>query len=185
MRLVTALAAALLIGLPSTSTAATPVSPASGSAFTTIDEVAFRATAAPDEPAYWFFFSAGRVFNPNRYFSVPGDGDGSSVRLDLGFLATKFDHLGDFAWSVAQVAGSDYEPASENCSVAHRFSVSFRLAPLTRRAARSDTRWVMSHHFRPYWRGFSGRRVACRPVTRTRRWCRISGFAGDSVLTGR
>ena len=60
----------------------------------------------------------------------------------------------------------------------------FRLADLPGWQARVDTRWVMAHKFRSFWRGPSWAQGVLSRVTRTRRRCKVSGFAGDSVLDG-
>lgn len=64
-------------------------------------------------------------------------------------------------------------------------SVAFRLPTMTRAQARGDTRYVMSHKFRSYWRAGYRHRVSCSLVSRTRQRCKVSMIVGDLVLSGR
>ena len=102
----------------------------------------------------------------------------------MGWLAAKFDHVGTYWWGVCPVTGPDLEIVAAGCSPPWTFAVRFRLDDLTGTRARDDARYVMANHLRSSWRGFYGRKVSCRRVTRTRRRCHVSGFAGDTVLDG-
>jgi hypothetical protein len=163
--------------------AATPVAPASGRTFTTTDTVRFTAQPGPDDGDYAFVFAASEAdYNARYVFSFGPDID--ELELDLGWLATKFDHLGVFWWGVCSVSGPDLEIVAGGCSPPSTFALRFRLDDLTATRARGDARYVMANHLRSFWRGFYGRKVSCRRMTRTRRRCHVSGFAGDTVLDG-
>lgn len=186
MRLVLVIAAVTLLLPAGTASAATPASPLSGSSFTTIDEIPFVADAVPGEPDFSFVFSAGETLNTTRYLALHGDVAPDYLNLDLGWLATKFDHIGAYSWALCpSSAPPDYTPDMSQCSPQAHFSIRFNLTPLWPADARAAARWVMNHRFRSHWRGLSGRKVSCRAVDGFEHRCRVSGFAGDSVLAGR
>ena len=188
MRLTVVTVALVLLVFTASASAASPATPAPGSAFTTTDTVTFVAQSTPDESEYVFVFSKGAVFRKTQWFALggedDGDGLGDELELDLGWLATKFDHIGTYSWALCPVAGPDQTVMTDQCSAPSTFSVRFRLPRLTSSAARSDARYVMQNKFRSYWRGFYGRSVSCARATRTRQRCKVSGFAGDAIVSG-
>ena len=140
--------------------AATPVAPASGSSFTTTDTATFTAQPAPDEGDYTFVVAAtNQFYNAGYVFSAGPDGD--DLELDMGWLATKFDHLGTYWWGVCPV-GPDLEIVVAECSPPWTFSVRFRLADLPGWQARGDTHWVMAQNSGPSGAGFPGARCPAR-----------------------
>jgi hypothetical protein len=162
--------------------AATPVAPASGSVFTTSDTATFTAQPDPDDGDYSFVFATTKAdYDAGNVSSVEQDGD--ELELKLAWLAGAVDHIGTYWWGVCPI-GPEQEIVAAGCSPAWSFALRFRLEDLTGTRARGDARYVMAQHFRSSWRGFSGRKVSCRRITRTRRRCHISGFAGDTVLDG-
>lgn len=188
MRVIVMIVTALLL-IAGPASAATPVSPTSGSVFTTGDKEKFVAESQPGEPDYLFLFSKGAALNKTEWFALggqdDGDGLGNDLRLDLGWLALKFNHIGAYSWALCPVSGPDLTPAIDQCSASSSFSVRFRLSTLTRKAARADALTVMNQRFRDYWRGGYHQRISCRRVTRTRQSCNVSVSVGDSVLWGR
>jgi hypothetical protein len=177
------LAAAILLRTASAD-AAEPLWPEPGAAYSTSDTVTFQAVPAEGEidRDYWFVFSKIADFTANQWFALGGEEH--ELEVDIGWLATKFDHLGLYWWALCPVSGPDFDVDTTACSEASDFSVRFRLDTLTRARARSDVRWVMSHQFRDFWRGTSGRSVSCRRSTRTRQRCTVSAFAGDVGIEG-
>jgi hypothetical protein len=178
--------AALLVLLFAPSAgAATPLAPASGSAFTTTDTVTFEAQPAPEESDadYMFVFSLSPDFTANEWFAF-GGAEHRLDDVDLGWLAGKVDHVGTYWWALCSVA-ADSSVITDQCSPSWTFSLRFRLPDLTKGQARADARYVMNHKFRSYWRGGYNRKVSCRRVTRTRQRCKVSVLVGDVSVWGR
>lgn len=149
----------------------------------TTDTATFTAQPGPDEGDYAFVFAASEAAYDARYVFTFGPG-GDELGLDLGWLATKFDHVGTYWWGVCPVTGPHLEIVGAGCSPPWTFSLRFRLDDLTRRQARTHVRYVMWRYFRSSWDAFSGRKVSCRRITRTRQRCHVSGFAGDTAMDG-
>jgi hypothetical protein len=105
----------LAAGAPARASDATPISPPSGSNFTTTDVVTFKAGAGADERDHVILFSPGTALNPARSFTFGNVGGEEEV--DLGWLAGKFDHLGAFAWATCPQE-PDYDVLVEQCSPA-------------------------------------------------------------------
>ena len=174
------LACVLLVG--TSAQAAVPVSPPSGSSYTTTDVVTFTADAGDDPRDHVILFSPGAVFDPKRWFTF-GNTTGEE-KVDLGWLASKFDHLGNFTWTTCPQS-ADLTPLAAECAPAWGFAVTFRMPTMTRKQARFDARHVMGRKFRSYWRAGYNHRVVCSSRTRTRQRCKISMVVGDVLLYGR
>jgi hypothetical protein len=175
--------AALLLFVPFAG-AATPVAPTSGSAFMTTDTVAFEAQPGPEESDsdYMFVFSVQPDFTASEWFAFGGEEH--QVEVDLGWLAGKLDHIGNYWWALCPVT-ADSAVLTDQCSPSATFSLRFRLPDLTKSQARTDARHVMNHEFRSYWRAGYNRKVSCRRITRTRQRCKVSVIVGDTVVWGR
>lgn len=167
--------AGLVIAAP-----ASAQSPPDGSAFTTTDTVHFEhPEAAGGDRAYVFSLTPDRS---DGWFTLGHERDET---VDLGWLATKFEHLGAFYWSACttSVDSNGYETLGE-CSAPLSFSVRFRFATLTRAAARGRTRSVMRRQFRDYWVSGYNRKVTCRRRSRIRQRCKVAVAVGDVLLRG-
>jgi hypothetical protein len=186
MRVVVSITVIAMVLLASSASAATPLEPATGSAFTTTDTVWFAALQGPEESQsdYVFLFSAKPDFGANEWFAFGGDED-HEVEVDLGWLSGKLDHVGTYWWGLCPVTGADMTVLTDRCSSSSTFSVRFRLPDLTRSQARIDARYVMGRKFRSYWRAGYNRRASCARVTRTRQRCKVSVIVGDVVVYGR
>jgi hypothetical protein len=156
-------------------------SPPDGSAFATTDTVRFETPeAAAGDRAYVF------ALTPDRVEGWLSFGHEQVATVDLGWLATKLDHLGAFYWSACttSVDSNGYETLAE-CTSPLSFSVRFRFATLTKATARARTRRVMRREFRDYWLAGYNRKVMCQRRSRIRQRCKVSVVVGDVLLWGK
>jgi hypothetical protein len=155
--------------------------PPDGSAYATTDTVRFgHPEAAAGDRAYVFSLT------PDRADGWLSTGPEPATRVDLGWLATKFDHLGAFYWSACTTTvDPEGMEALGECTAPLSFSVRFRFATLTKAIARATTRRVLRREFRDYWLPGYNRKVSCRRRSRIRQRCHVSVVVGDVLLWGK
>jgi hypothetical protein len=170
----------IVAGIAHAPVSALAQSPADGSAFKTTDTVRFEHPDAAGGDRNYVF-----ALTPDRADGWLSTGPETAPKVDLGWVATKFDHLGRFYWSACTtVLNENDEEVLDECTSPLSFSVRFRFATLKTATARQHARAVMRHRFRSYWVAGYNRKVSCRRRSRIRQRCRVSAAVGDVVLRG-
>jgi hypothetical protein len=134
----------------------------------------------PSDPPWGIVLAPGDA-GEGEGMLFPSDEPGST-EVDMGWLATKFNRLGRFTWSVCTYDEAAANIVAGTCSPPRAFSIRFRLSSLTASEARSESRRVFRRLTRA---SLPADGVRCRVVSRTRKSCRVSTFLGDSLIYGR
>ena len=169
----------LLVAVSPAAAANVPLDPPAGGSFDTTRVYQFTVNhEAGDSP--WAI-----VLSPDdgsgRGITFPSD-EPDFVEVDMGWLASKYDHLGRFTWSICDYDRSAKDVVDATCSAPRPFYIRFRLSTLSSSQARSDARRVFKRMTRVSLRGNG---VKCRRNSRTRQTCKVSTYIGDSVIYGR
>jgi len=178
-----AIAVASLLGLSALASPAAaanlPLEPSAGASFNTTDLPDFTVEHEPDDPPWAIVLSPGD--GSAGGISFPSD-DRDFYEVDIGWLASKFNALGRYSWSICDYDEAAMTNVDATCSPPRPFFVAFRLTTLTGSAARSDARRVYKKLTR-YALPANG--AKCRRLSRTKRTCKVGTYLGDSVIYGR
>lgn len=173
-----------------TEPAVTLIQPDAGARFYTTDAPLFMWDAgALYETQPW----DGATLMFRRAHESPDGGFGTFVpfpdqhdRFFLDFVRRGGTIPDDYLWRVCvfDLDADDPDESSGPCSDERRIRIGFRLPTLTKRDALDYARSALARAARwPLTLGDNYRR-SCRRQTRARMRCRVSTFAGDSVVVG-
>ena len=179
---------AAALAFPAVAGAAQPISPEPGARFTSDESVTFRAERSADEPDFAFVYSRDPDPAKGSFLFGPQADEGIvTERIELDFLASKFERFGRWYWSLCDVEYDDdggYEPLLDQCSPPSSFTVAFRHPSLSSANARGYARQALADEFRGAYRSGYGHRVRCARQTKIRQSCRVSWVIGDGVYFG-